>query len=386
MFVIVAAALRDALAGFEPAVMTGEACALLAERLATAEKLCASARARAAARAEECGAHRGRGFGSAAEWMARATGASTVTARNQLETAAALPKHAATESAVVAGELSLEQAREITTTDDEVPGSEAELLDHARRRSLRGLKDRARKIRLEATDPERLNRRQHAEQHARHWTNDIGQVCGTFALPPEIGVPIVNRWDAETDRLWRAGRAEGRTEERDYYAAIALGRLLCGQGKGHHQRADVVFVCDLRAWRRGHAHGGEPCHVIGGGPVPVSAVREAIANDAFIKAVTHDGVRIDTVVHYGRYIKTELRTALDLGNPPDFEGAACSSGCDRRYGLQWDHIDPVANDGPTSRGNLDGKCTPCHVEKTRRDREAGLLDNRIRHAAQAGPP
>jgi len=28
-------------------------------------------------------------------------------------------------------------------------------------------------------------------------------------------------------------------------------------------------------------------------------VREALENDAFLKAVIHDGVKIDTVVHYG---------------------------------------------------------------------------------------
>ena len=37
------------------------------------------------------------------------------------------------------------------------------------------------------------------------------------------------------------------------------------------------------------------------------------AEDAFIKAVTHDGVRIGTVAHFGRHIPAELRTALELG-------------------------------------------------------------------------
>jgi HNH endonuclease len=65
---------------------------------------------------------------------------------------------------------------------------------------------------------------------------------------------------------------------------------------------------------------------------------------------------------------------LDLGAAPSFEGAVCSrEGCGRRYHLEWDHLDPVANGGTTSFENLDGKCGPHHDEKTERDRKAGLL-------------
>jgi hypothetical protein len=321
--------------------------------------------------------------------MARAAGTSTGRARRELDTIAALGECPTTADAVASGELSLEQAGEITATVAQVPGSEGDLLDHARNHSLRGLKERARRLRLDAMDPDKRHRRQHSEQRARHGTNELGQIWGTFTLAPEIGVPIVNRWDTETDRLWRAGRAEGRPEPRDYYAALALAAMLSGEGKPHHLLADVVFVCDLGAYRRGHPHQGEPCHVMGGGPVPVSVVRAAVEADAFIKAVTHDGTNIDTVVHYGRHIKAELRTALELGDPPHFEGKSCTEpGCDRRYGLQWDHLDPVANHGPTSHRNLQARCIPDHIKKTERDRQAGLLDNRKDNPAttRAGPP
>ncbi len=65
------------------------------------------------------------------------------------------------------------------------------------------------------------------------------------------------------------------------------------------------------------------------------------------------------MVHYGRHISAELRTALELGNPPGFEGAVCVD-CGRRYRLEWDHLDPVANNGPTSFKNLKGRCWSCH--------------------------
>ena len=145
----------------------------------------------------------------------------------------------------------------------------------------------------------------------------------------------------------------------------------------------MVLVCDLDAFRRGHTHEGEQCHIVGGGPVPVSEAR-AITTDAFLKVVMHNGVRIETVAHLGRHIKAELRTALELGAPPLFNGIACQEeGCDRRYGLQWDHVDPRANRGVTSYENLERLCGGHHEEKTQRDRAAGLLDG---GAAKRGPP
>ncbi len=103
-------------------------------------------------------------------------------------------------------------------------------------------------------------------------------------------------------------------------------------------------------------------------------VREAVADDAFVKAVVTDGVRIDTVKHFGRKISAELRTAPELGPAPAFEDAVCSEeGCDRRYDLELDHDDPVANGGVSSYDNLKFKCKPDHWAKTERDRTAGLL-------------
>jgi hypothetical protein len=88
-----------------------------------------------------------------------------------------------------------------------------------------------------------------------------------------------------------------------------------------------VFVIDVRAFRRGHAHPGEPCHVIGGGDIPVE-VAASIVDDAFVKAVVHDGVDILKVKHVGRHIPAELRTAIALGPLPELNGLTCvEDGC-----------------------------------------------------------
>ncbi|HET9441717.1 MAG TPA: HNH endonuclease signature motif containing protein, partial [Acidimicrobiales bacterium] len=188
------------------------------------------------------------------------------------------------------------------------------------------------------------------------------------------------RLQRETDRHWRRARADrgngGEMEAREAHAADALVAMTVGPteaGGPPGRRADVVVVVDLRAWRRGGAEPGEVCHIVGGGGVPVAVARE-LAADPFFKAVVHDGRDILTVAHFGRRMSAELRTALELGRPPDLGGVTCvEQGCGRRHGLEWDHVDPVAHGGLTTYDNLRPRCWPHHREKTERDRAAGLL-------------
>src|SRR5438309_2455003 len=210
-----ARAFRAVLTAFDPALLTGADGAALAEELARTEKACAYARARAAARAAECGAHQGRGYADAAEWLARLSGSTQRDAKDALETVKALGHCPKTEAALGEGELSLSQAREITRTESECPGSEEDLVEGAKAEDLSKLRDRGRKKRLEATDPDDLHRRQRRQRELRHWLDESGMVRGTFNLMPEVGVPFCNRLDAETDRLFRQARAEGRTEPRE---------------------------------------------------------------------------------------------------------------------------------------------------------------------------
>jgi 5-methylcytosine-specific restriction endonuclease McrA len=105
-----------------------------------------------------------------------------------------------------------------------------------------------------------------------------------------------------------------------------------------------------------------------------------------LKAVLHDGVAIHTVRHFGRHLPAELRTALDLGDVPSFQGARCAD-CGSRFGLEYDHVNPVANQGETSYDNLEARCWVDHQAKTERDRQAGLLGPNApdRRAGPMGP-
>jgi hypothetical protein len=115
-------------------------------------------------------------------------------------------------------------------------------------------------------------------------------------------------------------------------------------------------------------HAGELCHIVGGGPVAPSVV-EQLAAEAFVKAVLHDGKAVTHVAHYGRHLTAEMRTARGMGRPPEFAGRRCAEpGCERRLGLETDHVQPFAKGGPTSGENLQDLCIPHHGAKTGRDR------------------
>jgi hypothetical protein len=382
-------AFRAAVVAFDPGVYSGEACAVLVEELATAEKACVAARVRAAARAGACGAHRERGFADVSDWLARASGSSSGSAKAALDTAAALQAQPEVKAALEAGELSMAQAQELAKTEASCPGSAASLLGVATEQSLKTLKEQARDRRVRVVSPEELHALQRRARAFRYWRTALGTVGFSGELPPELGIPIMNRLDAETDRLWKQahrhnnGAAAGErmlpvdsttaAERRSALAADAFVRLVETGGKGRAHAADLVIICDLQAYRRGHAHDGEPCHLVGGGPIPVSLARD-LGKDAFLKAVLHTGTEIHTIAHFGRKTSAVLRTALTLGAPPLFDGITCAvEGCDRKFHLEQDHFDPVANGGLTSISNMGPKCKPHHRVKTEQDRKAGLL-------------
>ena len=375
---------RAELGDFEPGRYSGPDCATLAEQLALTEKACATVRLLAAARAVECGAHKEAGVADPASWVARQAGTTRTEARGALELARSLGAHPQTKRALLSGAVSLAQAKEIVSFDDESPGHEHELLGRCGTWDLTRLREETRERRLAGTRPQDLHRRQMAARRFRHWKDGLGMVCFAGALPPASGVPFVQRIEREAQRLHKAARAQGSAEGFSAHAADALVTL-CEGGRGAQRGGtDLVIVCDLYAFRRGHAHPGEPCHLVGGGPIPVEVAKELAKDDAFVKGVLHDGVAIHTVSHHGRHLRAELKTALDLGPVPSFSGRECVD-CKRRQGLEYDHLDPLANHGPTAYANLVARCYLCHQQKTERDRKAGRLGRTARARPPGGP-
>jgi len=382
---------------FDPRLVSGEDAARVADALMLTERRVAAARLASVARAASCGTlgagAEGRGE-DAAGWAARGQGVGRNQAERELALARRLGSLPRTRAAVAAGTISLEQATEVALTASEVdPGDaervEDEMLDLAQRADLTSLRDRGRAIRLKAIPPDKLAQRQRQARYHRKWTNRLGMRCASYALEPGEGVPLHNVLDAETDRRVRADKIaankaarDGRPYERqtrEQHAADALVAMLQGGGRGKAGRADIVLLGDIRTILANDDREGGGCHILGGGPISVADLRQRLldAGDAFIKGVVHNGVDILNVEHLGRKISAELRTALLLGQPPHFDGPVCAEpGCGARFGLECDHIVPVAADGPTSYRNAAMRCKPHHWAKTERDRAAGLLTPR----------
>jgi hypothetical protein len=282
-----------------------------------------------------------------------------------------------TKEALLDGKLSLDQVEEITNTTEDVPGSEGELVDLASETDLSRLREEARDRRLAAIKREELQERRRKARRFHSWRDELGMVCFRGALPPEAGLPLIRRIELEAYRLRKAAKqdADAEVEASEAYAADALVDMFSNTGDSKRSpNVELSIVCDIRAWRRGHVHEGEPCHIVDGGPITVELAKE-LAKDAFVNGILHDGVDMIKLARFGRHIPAHLRAALDLGGPPDFDGKKCAD-CGKRHRLQIDHVDPVANGGPTKLDNLKPRCYTDHKTKTEQDRKAGLLKPR----------
>jgi hypothetical protein len=100
--------------------------------------------------------------------------------------------------------------------------------------------------------------------------------------------------------------------------------------------------------------------------------RVEIAGDAFLSGVFYDGTDLRHFARWTRNIPIEVLIALELVEPPSFDGVRCVD-CGNRFRTEFDHVRPRAAHGPSSKPNLQPRCWPCHRDKTERDRKAGKL-------------
>ena len=92
------------------------------------------------------------------------------------------------------------------------PGSDAALVKVAQDDAFHVLKDKVRKVKLEAEQHRDLASRQHeARQGELPRVDDLGMVHIHLELEPHVGAPITARAEAEAQRVARAANA-GKTE------------------------------------------------------------------------------------------------------------------------------------------------------------------------------
>jgi hypothetical protein len=172
----------------------------------------------------------------------------------------------------------------------------------------------------------------------------------------------VDRLETEARRLAGAG---GKQEPFAAYRADAFATLFGQPAKGG--KAEVVVVVSHEVAQRGwtSVEPGEVCQIPGVGPIDPHIVRDP-AQEAFITGVVCDGKDLRQMRRWTRHIPTEIKLALNLGSPPDFDGRRCVD-CTNRLRLEHDHDHPYVDGGPTSLRNLPDRCHPCHVAKTKAD-------------------
>jgi hypothetical protein len=353
--------LEKANADLEPELLTGQAARRLLDEYARAEKLASYGRTMLASRIDDAGA------------VARATGTSMGQAKKTVETGAALADVPEVGCALARGEVSLDQASEIAKAEQARPGSADELLTMAREESFHVLREKARKVRLEAEQHRGLGERQKGARSARSYNDDLGMVNIHLRLQPHLGTPIVNRAEAEADRQYRAAKRVGETEPFERHLADAYAKMLAGAGKGRTTRPELVVLVSHEVAKRRwtDVRDGEMCKIPGVGPVPPSVAKK-IAQDAFLTGVFYDGVDLRHLKRWSRKPPLEVRTALELGPPPEFDGIKCAD-CSNRFRNERDHVEPHNQLGPASTDNLQPRCWTCHQEKTQRDHRAGKL-------------
>jgi hypothetical protein len=135
---------------------------------------------------------------------------------------------------------------------------------------------------------------------------------------------------------------------------------LCALLRGEQpvKEPEIRLEGDLAAFERGHVEPGERMELVGIGPIPVTMAR-GLLNDARVSILSREGSEITRITTPKRTIPAGLRRWLERAYP------RCGHlGCGSQERLQIDHIIPIADGGPTERGNLWRLCAYHHKLKT----------------------
>ncbi len=352
-------ALEKENANLQPELMTAEGARRLLSAYARADKLVSFGIAALSRKLDD------------SSELARLTGSSLTKAKNVAATAKVMASSEDLSSALEHGDISLDQATEIAAAEESAPGAASELVTVAQEQPFHVLKEKARKVKLEAEQHRDLGNRQHQARKARSHSDELGMIHIHMELEPHLGAPIVARAEAEAQRLGRTAKADGRKEPFERHLADAYVSLLSSSPRARAKRPELVILVSHEVAKRGWSdvQEGEFCKIPGVGPVAPRVAQE-IASDAFLNGVFYDGTDLRQLKRWSREIPIQVRVALELGPGPEFDGILCTD-CGNRFRTEFDHVQPRFAGGLTANDNLQPRCWRCHRAKSERDRRAG---------------
>ena len=358
-------ALELFVARLDPAEYSSVDVPVVLKRLTRAEKLCATAKLLMARRASELFAGDSEGTTSTARWLAGQSGESVGKARRDLDTAGRLASQPELEEALRHGVVSPTQASVLLPALEADPDASQRLIGAAQGDSLNELRQECQRVVAARRSEEEATERDARLRERRHLhigTTEDGAVSIQGELPPVEGAVVKNALEAVKRMIFDEARKAGRRESHEAYMADALVALCRDEGRSttatRSPRAEIVLHVSAEALRRGELQAGECCEIEGVGPVPLATV-EYLFGNAWAKLIIEKGVEIASIAHFGRWIPAHLETALSKR-----DRVCAVPGCGISYGLERDHIIPVAEGGTTELANLVKLCRRHHYLKT----------------------
>jgi len=374
------------LATYEPARYSTEDAAELLSRITKHERQVVAAKTLTAARVAQGNLHVRTGHGSAAEFIASATGDSLGDTKNLIQLGENLADQPDLAESFLGGRLSHRRAALVSDAAKVNPTREADLVKGAETDTDAGVKEQCLRAKAEGRTgeaAERHRRRLHESRSARTWTDTDGAFHLDARFAPEAGAELKAALEAQTDRQFHRARREGRFENADAYRADALLALVTGTGllgvgntepprragagdpapdtpvRTREPKATVNVVVDLDTLRRGNVQPGERCEIPGVGPVSVTHARELLGDSLFNVVVT-SATDIYSIWSPGRHLRRDVRAGLLLRDP-----RCVVPGCDARLGLECDHwVTDFAEGGLTGLDNLARLCKRHHRQRT----------------------
>jgi hypothetical protein len=270
---------------------------------------------------------------SCAAWLSGACDIEAGTAHNQVRVARAMRAFPALDAAMAAGDVSYAKARVLVPclTDANVD----ELIGIAQTTPAARLGAAIAAWSQRNDEPDVISRRQHDARSTSWRTEPDGMIVVTHRFTPEVGGAYCAAIDAQVTRAEAPAGASLAQQRADAIAA------LLDNGGGTVQAEVIVHVRE------------DGITLTDGTPLSDHAVT-AMLPESFISLLMHDAQRQPIDASPRRRFPTRRQARVI-----DERHHECAHpGCTARQFLQYDHIQPYPQGGPTILDNLQRLCGP----------------------------